>query len=252
MKLIPYETDLSGMDCHMHSRFSPDANQCGADEPQRIADAVRERGLRGFIVTDHIDVGHWLDYPPIDFDKYFTAWYKVKKANPDLTIYIGSEVGFEAHTAEQSYSIIKDLPFEYIINSVHYWHPNENFKTGKYNTYKAYLECIKASLDAPYEFSTIGHLGFPERYAPRKDYTVDYQTFKPLMDEIIDKALARKVRFEENTNAGGEMRLPRADFLKAYRAKGGLKPMLGSDAHNSAAIGQHFAAAQKFLDEIFD
>ena len=56
MKLIPTTTDLTNMDCHLHSRFSPDANAVGADEPQKIADAVRQKGLRGFIITHHLDV----------------------------------------------------------------------------------------------------------------------------------------------------------------------------------------------------
>ena len=75
--------------------------------------------------------------------------------------------------------------------------------------------------------------------------------FKPLMDKIIEKAVALGVRFEENTNANGEMRLPREGFLRAYKAAGGVRPVLGSDAHVSSAIGQHFDKAEKFLDEIF-
>ena len=80
---------------------------------------------------------------------------------------------------------------------------------------------------------------------------MEYGLFKPLFDKIIEKAVARGVRFEENTNADGEMRLPRADFLRAYKAAGGVRPVLGSDAHVSASIGQHFDKAEKFLDGIF-
>ncbi|MCH5165872.1 MAG: histidinol-phosphatase HisJ family protein [Clostridiales bacterium] len=259
MKLLPDTTDLSGMDCHLHSRFSPDAKDAGADSPEDIAAAVRKKGLRGFIVTDHIDIGHWNGCEPIDFDKYFSVWESVRAKNPDLTIYIGLEVGFEKSTAEQTAKLISELPLEYVINSVHYWqgpdpnNPTNHFSQGRIKAYTAYLNAVLASLDAPYAFNTIGHLGFPERYAPydKSERAMEYEIFKPLMDEIIKKATDRRVRFEENTNAGGEMRLPRADFLKAYKTAGGTRPPLGSDAHVSASIGQHFKAAEKFLDDIF-
>jgi len=251
MKLISNDTDLSGMDCHLHSRFSPDAKKCGADTPQHIAEAVRKKGLRGFIVTDHIDIGHWTDSKPIDFDEYFETWERVRKNNPDLTIFIGLEIGYEKEHEQENAELVKDLPIEYIINSVHYWHPNDGFKSGHIQSFTSYLKCVSASLDAPYPFNTVGHLGFPERYAPSQDMIIDYDTFRPLLDEIIRKALDRGVRFEENTNAGGAMRLPRADFLREYKSRGGARPVLGSDAHISDSIGQHFDKAEKFLDGIF-
>ena len=252
MKLIPNTTDLSNIDCHIHSRFSPDARGAGADVPQKIAGAVRERGLRGFIITDHFDLGRWGDYT-IDFDEYFYTWENVRKNNPDLTIYIGLEVGFESKTAEQTAKMLSDLPFEYIINSVHYFGHGDNFARGRKAAYGIYLDAVLASLDAPYPFSTIGHLGFPERYAPypagEKEMT--YALFKDKLDGIIDKAIKKGVRFEENTNAD-EMRQPREDFLRAYKAAGGVRPVLGSDAHVSASIGRHFDAATLFLDNIFN
>ena len=92
MKLIANDTDLRGMDCHMHSMFSPDSSQT----PEQLVAAVRKRGLRGFIITDHVDVGHWQGCKQINFDEYFRVWNKVRADNPDLTVYIGLEVGFDA------------------------------------------------------------------------------------------------------------------------------------------------------------
>lgn len=254
-ELLPYSADLRGIDCHVHSRFSPDAKNAGADAPARIAQAVRDKGLRGFIVTDHIDVGHWREFDPIDFDKYFKTWNRVRADNPDLTIYLGLEVGFEMRTAEQSAELIKDLPLEYVINSVHYWAQGvrDIFSLGRLDAYSVYLDAVLASLDAPYPFTTIGHIGFPERYAPydKSERAMAYELFKPKLDKIIKTAVSRNIRIEENTNAGGEMRLPRADFLQAYKAAGGARPVIGSDAHVSSSIGQYFDKAEKFLTDIF-
>lgn len=264
MKLIPSDTDLSGMDCHMHSPFSPDAAKCGAKPPEEIAAEVRKKGLRGFIITDHIDVGHWDGYV-IDFNKYFDTWERVRENNPDLTIYIGLEVGFEAQYAEKTAELISDLPLEYVINSVHYWHdpkyavPNffnakgDLWTLGRKKAYERYLACVLASLDCPYDFSTVGHLGFPERFAPypEEERSLDYAMFKDMLDEIIKKAISRGARFEENTNSGGAMRLPREEFLRAYKAAGGTRPMLGSDAHLTDSVGQYFDVATKFLDGLF-
>lgn len=266
VNLISNDVDLTGIDCHIHSRFSPDAYRAGADDPETIADTVRKRGLKGFIITDHIDVGHWKDCKKIDFDEYFDTWNAVRKNNPDLTIYIGLEVGFELEYVAETEKLIQNLPIEYLINSVHYWQDKKvdadgtikyafdgAWANGKTAAYTKYLKYVSASLDCPYPFSAIGHLGFPERYSPlpENERAMEYQPLKPLFDGIIAKALARKVRFEENTNAGGMMRQPRADFLRAYKAAGGVRPVLGSDAHVSANIGQYFSEAKAFLDGIF-
>ncbi|MCH5163153.1 MAG: PHP domain-containing protein [Clostridiales bacterium] len=253
MKLIGKEVNLDGIDCHIHSRFSVDALRAGAASPDEIANTVRSHGLRGFIVTDHLDIGHWPSIDTSRFNEYFDVWNEVRDKNPDLTIYIGMEVGFEKETAEQAAELIQSLPLEYVINSVHYWKWLDENDNGRVSVFAGYLQCVLASLDAPYSFTTIGHLGFPERYVkyPIGEREMEYKLFKPLMDEIIEKTVERGIRFEENTNAGGVMRLPRADFLRAYKKAGGMRPVIGSDAHKSDEIGQHFGVATKFLDKIF-
>lgn len=253
MKLIPNTTDLSGMDCHMHSLFSPDSHQT----PEQIVSGIKKRGLRGFIITDHIDVDRW--WRDLDFEEYFRVWNKVRAAHPELKIYIGLEVGFEPETAERTYRLIKDLPLEYVINSVHYVTRPDNpyydsYAGGRISAYTDYINAVIASLDAPWEFNTVGHFGFFERYAPppKEAWVMDYQTFKPLMDEVIRKIVSRGARVEENTNGGSEFRLPRADFLRAYKAAGGMRPVISSDAHTPDMIANRFSEAEKFIDEIFN
>ena len=235
------------MDCHIHSTFSPDAKSCGADEPQKIADAVRAKGLSGFIVTDHIDVGHWNGYI-IDFDKYFSAWNKVRDDNPDLTIYIGLEVGYEHKYAKETSKLVKNLPPEYVINSVHYWEHEVPTPAGE-PPYLSYLNAIRQSLDADYDFNTIGHIGFLQRYISTP---MLYDDYRAVMDDIIKTAVARGIRLEENTNGALPPHQPREDFLRAYKAAGGAKPVLGSDAHTSDKIAQNFAQAEELIKRVFD
>lgn len=249
MELIPNNTDLTGLDCHTHSVFSPDSDQT----PESLVTSARARGLRGFIVTDHIDVDRWGE--EIDLVDYFKTWERVRRANPDLKIYIGLEAGFELDTYKRTYKLIKDFPFEYLITSVHYvpgaWYAQ--YDGGREKTYRKYINAVLDSLDAPWGFNTVGHFGFFERYAPypQSDWVMDYETFAPLMDEVIKKALERGVRFEENTKGGEIFRLPRADFLRAYKAAGGVRPVLGSDAHSPDAVAHRFDEAATFLDGIF-
>ncbi len=165
-------------------------------------------------------------------------------------------MGFEAAHAAETARIISDLPLEYVINSVHYWQPvhdGSEWERGRKTVYREYLEAVAASLDAPYEFSTVGHLGYPERYAPypENDRVFKYGEFRKLFDDIIKKAVCRGARLEENTNGGGELKLPRADLLQAYKAAGGKRPVTASDAHTIGAIGQRFKEAETFLDGIF-
>lgn len=248
MNLLPNTTDFTGLDCHTHSIFSPDSSQT----PEALVAAVRKKGLRGFIITDHVDLDRWgVD---LDFNEYFRTWERVRKANPDLTIYIGLELGFEADTYKRAHKLIKDQPIEYLITSVHYV-PNAwyEYDGGRIRSYNRYINAVLDSLDAPWDFNTVGHFGFFERYAPhpQSEWVMDYQTFAPLMDKVIGKALARGALFEENTNGGEVFRLPRADFLTALKAAGGSRPVLASDAHYPDRIANRFDEAQIFLDEIF-
>lgn len=246
MKLIPNNTDLSGMDCHIHSAFSPDAKACGADEPQKIADAVRAKNLRGFIVTDHLDIGHWDGYI-IDFDKYFSAWNKVRDDNPDLTVYIGLEVGFQPQYAAQTAKLINSLPLEYVINSVHYWDHPIPIPAGE-PPFLSYLTAIRDSLNVDYPFNTVGHIGFLRRYIHAE---MRYHDYADIMDDIIRIAVSRGIRIEQNTNSDIALGLPPCDFLRAYKTAGGIMPVLGSDAHTSDKIGQGFTTAAKALSDIF-
>ncbi|MDE7106744.1 MAG: hypothetical protein K2O39_00290, partial [Clostridiales bacterium] len=183
----------------------------------------------------------------IDFNKYFDAWRKVRDDNPDLTIYIGLEVGFEKKHSSETAKLIKDLPLEYVINSVHYWdHPVPT--PAGVPPYMTYLQAVRQSLDVDYEFNTIGHIGFLERYI---NTPMLYAEYKEILDEIIKIATSRGIRIEENTNAAFPPCLPHADFLQAYKSAGGVKPVLGSDAHTSDKIGQHFKEAAEFLNKIF-
>lgn len=257
MKLIPNTTDLTNMDCHTHSMFSPDSMQM----PDELVAAVRRERLRGFIITDHVDIGHWQGHKQIDFDEYFRTWNEVRRANPDLTIYIGLEVGYDAPYVAETDALIKDLPFEYIVNSVHYWadlslYAGSHFDLGKERAYSEYIEKVLNSLDVPYPFSTVGHFGMLERYTPYvgDEAAMSYAEFKPLMDEIIKKTLALGVRFEENTNmwnSAAKICQPRPDFLRAYKAAGGVRPVLSSDAHSQDVVGRGFQKAKKMLDGIF-
>lgn len=242
----PDINELKNMDCHLHSRFSPDAKACGAGEPQEIADAVRNAGLSGFIVTDHLDVGHWDGYI-IDFDKYFRDWERVRDDNPDLKIFIGLEVGYEKKFYAQTRQIVRDLPLEYVVNSVHYWDHAVPIPKNE-PPFLSYLDAVERSLDVDYDITTVGHVGFLERYI---EATLAYDDYRAVADRIIKAAVSRGVVFEENTNADLPPHQPRADFLRAYKAAGGTRPMLGSDAHTSDKIGRHFAEAEKFLDGIF-
>lgn len=250
MKLLKNTTDFAGLDCHTHSMFSPDSDQT----PEALVKSARARGMRGFIITDHIDVDRWGEQ--IDLVEYFRTWERVRKVNPDLTIYIGIEAGFELDTYKRTYKLIKDLPFEYVITSVHYvpgpWYAQ--YDGGRIKTYERYINAVIDSLDAPWEFNTVGHFGFFERYAPypQSDWAMDYESFAPLMDKAIEKAVSRGVLFEENTKGGEIFRLPRADFLQAYKAAGGVRPVLGSDAHSPEAVAHRFDEAAAFLDGIFE
>lgn len=235
-------------DCHIHTRFSPDSES----EPEEVIEAAVKAGLDGVIFTEHFEADvEAFQFTPLDPDAYFKKIEAVKKSAP-ISVKIGVEVGFDPLYIKEICALLDSYPFEYIINSVHNirglnpYLQGFVYDDGKNTVYNRYLKLISESLDVPYRVDCIGHIGYIERCAPYEDKVMDYAQFRPLMDEIIQKAIKRGVIIELNTNSA-ELSQPRADFLTAYYAAGGRKVALSSDAHIPDRVGHNFTAAAELL-----
>lgn len=241
------------VDLHLHSDFSFDGKS-SLEDMSRAAEAL---GLGHIAFCEHADI----DYPlkgyefKFNIPAYVQAVERSRLKHPQLEIALGIEAGFMPGAERKMLRFLAALPVDYVINSVHavgdkdpYF---EDYFIGKTReqAYSDYLEAVLASLDVPYEWSSLGHLGYVYRKAPYPAPAIGYLDYPDILDLILGRLIVTGHALEVNTSSvitcGQSM--PSESIIKRYRQLGGELITLGSDAHSPARVGQSIKTAEEFL-----
>lgn len=245
-------------DFHTHTVFSPDSEQ----NIEELILYAGKTGIKYLAITDHFDNGSV--YVPqnkqLDIKKYFdtVSSYKrfAQKNNVDLAV--GIEMGFTPQNNIQNADIINTYDFDYVINSVHevkgldcYF---KEYHEGKdrYTSYYEYFKTVSESIDAPYYYSTIGHLGYVIRKSPYTLKEYKYSEFNDILDEILIKIIKKEKILEVNTSTHGleDKVIPSYEVIKRYYELGGRLITFGSDAHSILRLGEKSSYVSDMLKEI--
>ena len=250
-------------DVHTHSAFSHD----GISSAEEMMQTAKENGLKYFGLLEHMDYSDgrilaWTD------PQYFQAERETAKritADSDMEILIGAE--FSQVQSEDFFndpSPVKNEPYfnavreviekyrpDFVVNSVH----SRPFieKNPKPKAYERYLKEVLSTLDAPFEYDIVAHLGYCERYAPYEDKKFYYAEFKDLFDEIFKKIIEKDKILEVNGKASENDDCefcPNEEILTAYFKAGGRKVSYASDAHDTSSILQNREKVLKTLEKI--
>ncbi len=254
-------------DVHNHSDFSFD----GKASLTQMVRAARKKGLRYFGIAEHFD----LDFLAAPFfygeteitqttnaAAYFTAARALQqKANDDrFRLLAGAEFGFHSdeRIQDEFCKIAQTYCPDFIINSVHACDGTDcmeqNYFTGKRKetAYARYLERVRESLDCPYPYDIVAHLGYVSRRAAYPESKLRYRDFPDLYDSILKTIVRKEKILEINSsarNAGSDF-LPDTDILCRYYELGGRKVSFGSDAHNTHRIGDKRETLTPILKKI--
>ncbi len=249
-------------DTHVHSRQSHDG-KLPIKELTRLA---KQRRVDYFCTTEHCDFD--LQYGRcrspykwkfLDIDKYYEEWKAAKSEldndkNNTLTLCFGIEAGFSAKgTASEKYAeVIAKYPFDVVINSVHcvdgreaYFRSFFLFKS-KCHAYGDYLNAVLASLDAPYPYDIVAHIGYIVHGAPYRDKALRYADFPDKFDAILKGIIARDKALEINFHHD---MAPGRDIVERYYRLGGRKVCYGGDSHRGE-ICEHFEQFVSLIKEI--
>lgn len=238
-------------DVHTHSSFSADGISPLCD---MIAEAA-EKGISYYGVSEHFDYdyreqgilaqGKPIDY--IDETAYFSAARALQaKYAKNLRVLAGGEFGFAplASCYQEYERVIQTFHPDFIVNSVHTCDGNDCYFTDyfkgkdKRTSYSHYLERVRESLDAPYRYDIVAHLGYVARNAPYPDPKLRYEEFADLLDDILKTVIAKDKILEVNSSSrtAGSAFLPDTDILTRYFTLGGRKVSYASDAHDVSRI----------------
>jgi histidinol-phosphatase (PHP family) len=247
-------------DNHVHTRWSWDTP--GSTTMRQACERAVALGLPSIAFTEHLDFTVWHEddaatsqglvdrHPahqlPIDVEGYAADLAECRDRFPDLRILSGVETG-EPHLFAASVAAhLRQTPVDRVLGSLHSLNLDGRLVgVGRLlyadpaGTMRRYLAEVVTMIESSDVFQVLAHVDFPRRYWPggthryvEKSYEEEYRA--------VFRALAGTGRaLEVNTSSP----LASVDQVRWFHEEGGEAVSFGSDAHQPAAVGQHFDLA---------
>ncbi len=239
-------------DIHTHSQYSFD----GKSALSEMLQTACSKGLAFYGVSEHFDYDAFVfrgANQVADSERYFhDARHLQEDYEGCMNVAIGAEFGYADDKRVQAFyqSVCEKYRPDFAVNSVHalrgddYSQRKPFYQTGeggeilrrKEEVYREYLRLVRRSLDAPYAYDIVGHIGYLTRYAPYADREMRYADYATELDEILKKIIQKDKILELNAARGAKAFLPSEGILARYFALGGRKVSYGSDAHEVGRI----------------
>ena len=251
-------------DVHAHSLFSADGLSPLAD----MARVACEKGVRYFGISEHFDYDYreqnllvqGKSVPMIDEEGYFAAARGLQaRYAGTMRLLAGAELGYAplSRCCEAYERVITRFRPDFVVNSVHTcdgadcFFPEYFTDKEKDYAYRRYLDRMRESLEAPYPYDVVAHLGYVARNAPYPDPKLRYEDYAEVLDDILKRVIEKGKILEVNSSSrtAGSDFLPDTDILTRYFSLGGRLVSYGSDAHGTERIcdkrGEVCAALKK-------
>lgn len=230
------------VDFHVHSTFSPDAN----DTIDAMCEAAARAGLREICFTDHVD------FEPRDeshgylrFDAYRAAVEQAAtKWQGVLEVRAGVEADYQTWYTGQVREFLADRRLDFVLGSVH-WVDSLSTTGEIFDRYgleeacRRYFENV-LGLARSGLYDSLAHLDFIKRYAFERCGALPLEAFSDEIETILRAIIERGTALEINTSGlrhPVRETLPGVDTLRLYRRLGGELITLGSDAHRTRDMG---------------
>ena len=252
-------------DMHTHTTFSHD----GENSPADMLSEALKKGIAFYGICEHFDY---------DYDRSLmteeerattvngdeaTYFHDVRHLQEDyegsMNVIVGAEFGYSDDPAVQQRYLETYEKFrpDFVINSVHSDFGRDFCRTsfegmGKAEIYRRYLELIRRSLDVPYPYDIVGHIGYIARYVPFADKDLSLEEFGKEIDGILS-AVIEKGKILEVNSSNKQLKnrtLPARPILERYYALGGRKVSYGSDTHFLSRIADKREEVVEMLKEI--
>ncbi len=253
-------------DSHIHSNNSVDGKQTVSE----ICETAIDLGLRGVAITDHANTHTYITsgiHPRIVSLISDVAAAR-EKYGDRIKILCGIELGEYLFRLDYAEILLSLTEFDFILGAIHH----VDYRDGTTRAY-AHMEFDKMTdgeieeylglyFDQAYDnidksdMDSFAHLTCPLRYINGKyGMGFDVSRLDDKIEKILRRIIERGISLEVNTHGlvaeDGEMHaIPDYDILARYRALGGEKITVGSDAHSSKDIARNFKTASERLKEL--
>ena len=240
-------------DYHIHSEWSFDAK----DSIQSIAENAVRVGLYEICFCEHIEPynTYGLDWDGfIDFDAYSAEIERVRSLFPGLKIRRGLELGLEESARPAILDYLSGKPLDFMIASQHFiqgydpYFPEYFEGKTKREAEEAYLLCLLNCLKGFDAYCVAGHIGYVSKHAPYNSPLI-YGDYSDLIDEILKEIIHTGHGIEINTSSYSVFNepMPASGIIRRFLDLGGDIVTIGSDAHATGRVGDHYTEAAELL-----
>lgn len=247
------------MDLHTHCVFSFDADRDAT--PANLCEAAARNGIGILAVTDHYDIGYPYKFDPLEREPSFSE-AKERYAG-SVQLLRGIELGEMLDDEEEADRIRSAVPYDIVLGSLHGIQPFGDFCYLDYDNrtdsellyaWERYREEL-IRLASEGDFDVLTHIRYPERYFIRHGrghlLKID-ETGEAFFEPVFRALIRRDAALEINTSIVRKSGLPPdpgLGLLRAYRALGGKRITVGSDAHRLKDVGANIREALHMAHE---
>lgn len=222
--------------------------------------AAKKAGLGYIAFTEHLEYDNTYEViadQPLDIEAYEKKCLEIKNREKDIYVAFGIECGFQPLASQRYAEVVSKHDFDVVINSVHIVNGRDpyfpSFYEGrpKSQAYGEYFKAVRESLEAPYRYDVIGHIGYAMRYYPGVDKRLD-----PASEEIVRDIFKRAIELGKTVEVNSHVKLtglgsvPTASMLKIYKELGGENITFSSDAHQAFRIADKWQPVYAVLEEL--
>ena len=209
-------------------------------------EVAKARGIRQMGITEH---DRYLD----DID--LAAFQEARELSHDVELRLGIEIDFVPGKVEEMDRFATELPYDYVIGSVHRVggkevdHPDhkeiyERWDT--YDLYEAYYENVRAAALSG-RFDVLGHPDLIKifRRFPEKDIT---GMLEASADAVAESGVVVDVNAAGLRKPVGEI-YPSRDFLEMFHRRG-VPIILSSDAHAPEEVAAGYDRSLELVRDV--
>ncbi|GIW20916.1 MAG: histidinol phosphate phosphatase [Chloroflexota bacterium] len=241
----PADRDLP-LDSHLHTRLSHDS-----DVPLDVYPALAvARGIAEIAITDHLDFDPRVPtsgVPPTERERLVREL--AERWADRVAVRYGAEITYERRFEAEIHDHLRRHRYDFVIGSVHVG-ADSPYRPERVATFVAgrslreivapyYDEVLAAARSGL--FDTLGHLDFVKRYlvphVPPSALAAAPELVEPILRALVESGTGLEINASGLRQAAGEP-YPHPTIIARYRALGGERITVGSDAHRA----HHFAA----------
>jgi len=230
-------------DMHVHSKFSID----GVSTMEDYCLIAEKSGIRAICFTEHVDFNSEEKNLSIVKDNrkqnfvvedYFSELNRLREKYSSIILLSGIEFS-EPNMFPDEFALYSSYPFDCITAGIHHCYNSVFPGAGNLSVSKAiheYYQIMQKAIEFG-GFQVMAHLDFPKLFFDK--WIINNDVLDTILSTMINKNILLEVNTSSLNNPCDEP-MPSYFIINRYVELGGNKIVIGSDAHSSDRLANHF------------